>query len=246
MLNKLIVLLLKERAEGLPTSFSNLLEADLFRALCNIRPAIKASEELINLQNKYLQEQTLKRGVKDVSTFVYKENISLYQGDITRLKCDAIVNACNSQLLGCFTPLHNCIDNIIHTNAGIQVRIDCNDIMKGQNLANGDVVVTSAYNLPSNYIFHTVGPIVQNANVSQENMQDLKKCYINSLEKLKEKNLKTIAFCCISTGVYGYPKEAASKVAISTVKEWLKDNNDIKVIFNVFLDEDREYYERQL
>lgn len=246
MLNKLIKLLIKEIDETLPASFLNFSNEDLFRALCNIRLPIPANKELIDLQNKYLHVKTIKRGIVHVESFEYKNSITLWQGDITRLKCDAIVNACNSQLLGCFAPLHNCIDNVIHTNAGIQVRIDCNTIMQGQNLPNGEVIVTSAYNLPSKYIFHTVGPIVENANVTKQNREDLKKCYINSLEKAKQMNLKNIVFCGISTGVYGYPKDLACKLAVATVKEWLKSYEGINVVFNVFSDEDRINYEREL
>ena len=246
MLDRLIEILLDERKENISPNMSNLKKADIFRALCNTRPPIPASDEFISLQDKYLKRETLNRRIIDVDTLEYSNNVTLWQGDITRLNSDAIVNACNPALLGCFQPLHNCIDNIIHSYAGIQVRLDCNEIMKENELPNGDVVVTSAYNLPSKYIFHTVGPMVKNNRPTDMNISDLRKCYVNCLIKAKELKLKTVAFCCLSTGVYGYPKMQAAQLAVSTVQEWLSDNNGLKIIFNVFSDKDRLYYEQEL
>ena len=149
-------------------------------------------------------------------------------------------------MIGCFHPLHNCIDNVIHSAAGVQVRLDCNDIMRGREAENGEVIVTKAYNLPSRFIFHTVGPIVS-GGVTAKNENDLRKCYLNCLVKADEMNLNTLAFCCISTGVFGYPKEAAAKVAVETVREYkAKTNSSPKVIFNVFTEKDYAIYKRLL
>lgn len=244
-LDRLIEILCAERGE-MPPFLSPEQKTDYFRALCNVRPPSPVSEEFLRLQDKYLSERTKKRGIVDVNTFDYRNNIALWQGDITRLNADAIVNACNSALLGCFQPLHNCIDNCIHSFAGVQVRLDCDKIMKGGDEPNGQVKVTRAYNLPSKYIFHTVGPIVH-GKVTKQNEIDLRSCYLSCLNKAKETDLKSIAFCCLSTGVFGYPKDTACALAVKTVKTWQKQNGyDIKVIFNVFTDEDRYYYEREL
>lgn len=244
MLKKIIKLLINERENGLPREFEGLSDEDKFRALCNVREPKVVANELIKLQDEYLQKQTQKRGVVSVENF--KNGIALWRGDITRLNVDAITNACNSQLLGCFLPLHNCIDNIIHTNAGIQVRLDTQKIMQGNELPNGEVRVTKAYNLPSRYIFHTVGPIISNKCVTKNDEEDLRNCYINSLEMAKKMELKTIVFCCISTGVYGYPKKDAAKLACKSVKEWLVKNGSLNVVFNVFTDEDELEYKNEL
>lgn len=203
------------------------------------------SAEFLALQDEYLTKRRNERGIVRSRDLVFTHGVALFKGDITVLEADAIVNAANSAMLGCFHPLHNCIDNAIHSAAGVQVRLDCNDIMKGNEAENGEVIVTKAYNLPSKFIFHTVGPIV-NGRVTKENKSDLTKCYLNCLEKANEMRLKSIAFCCISTGVFGYPKEEAATVAIETVKEYLEKHGDIKVIFNVFTEEDYDIYRRKL
>lgn len=244
-LDRLIEILCAERSEKIPV-LSERQKPNYFRALCNVRPPLPVSEEFVRLQNEYLSERTKKRGVVDVNTFDYQNKIALWQGDITRLNSDAIVNACNSALLGCFQPLHNCIDNVIHSNAGVQVRLDCNDMMNGKQEPNGQVKVTMAYNLPSKYIFHTVGPIVY-GRVTKQNEADLQNCYLSCLNKAKEMNLTSIAFCCLSTGVFGYPKNMACTLAVQTVKTWQEQNDyDINIVFNVFTDEDRYCYEREL
>ncbi len=218
----------------------------LLRALFNVRPPKPASQEFLKVQNEYLTERKNERGVVDVKNLAYTDDISLFKGDITTLNADAIVNAANSAMLGCFCPNHACIDNAIHTFAGVQVRLDCNDIMKGSHAQNGEVIVTKAYNLPSKFIFHTVGPIV-NGRVTKENKSDLAKCYQNCLAKADEMKLDSIAFCCISTGVFGYPKKEAAKLAVQTVKEYkLNSNSNIKIIFNVFTEEDYGIYRRIL
>ncbi len=204
------------------------------------------SAEFLSLQDEYLSERKNECGIADVKNLVYSDGISLFKGDITTLNADVIVNAANSAMLGCFHPLHNCIDNAIHTFAGVQVRLDCNDIMKGREAENGEVIVTKAYNLPSRFIFHTVGPVVY-GRVTKENESDLAKCYRNCLAKADEMKLKSIAFCCISTGVFGYPKEEAALLAVKAVREYKEQTpSDVKVIFDVFEEEDYELYKRIL
>lgn len=246
ILDRLTEILCHERGENPPELLTEQQQADYFRALCNLRPPLPVSAEFIDLQDRYLKARTIARGIVDAAFLEYEDAIALWQGDMTRLNSDSIVNACNSALLGCFQPLHNCIDNIIHSNAGVQVRLDCNNMMQGSHLPNGDMVMTSAYNLPSRSIFHTVGPIVRNGQPSGQNIADLTKCYRSCLEKAREMGIETLAFCCISTGVYGYPKAQAAKIAVKAVREWLSRNNGLKIIFNVFLDEDKAYYEREL
>lgn len=218
----------------------------MLRALLNVRPPMPVSEKFLEIQDDYLTERKNERRVIDVNKLVYTHNIALFKGDVTTLGADAIVNAANSAMLGCFRPNHGCIDNAIHTFAGVQLRLECNAVMQGREAENGEVVVTRAYNLPSRFVFHTVGPIVC-GRVTKENEADLKKCYLNCLSKAEEANLESIAFCCISTGVFGYPKEEAALVAVKTVKEWLnKTKSDLKVVFDVFTEEDYDIYRRIL
>lgn len=246
MIDTLIEILCRERGEAPPGDLSTQEKADCFRSLCNVRPPLPVSDAFLALQDRYLQDKTIERGVVNVARLEYADSIALWQGDITRLNSDAIVNACNSALLGCFQPLHNCIDNVIHSNAGVQVRRDCHEIMQGSQLPNGEGVVTSAYNLPSKFIFHTVGPMVRGGYPSERHQADLRRCYRSCLEKAVELDIETLAFCCLSTGLYGYPKDLAARVAVATVREWLSTNGDLKIIFNLFLDEDKAHYEREL
>ncbi len=202
------------------------------------------SDEYYLKQDEYLKDILKSKTIVDVNELDYKDNISLYKGDITLLKADAIVNAGNNRLLGCFSPLHLCIDNCIHSFAGLQVRRDIMNILNGRLVNNSEVVVTKGYNLPSKYIFHTVGPIY---NGSKQNEIDLRNCYINCLDEATKLNLNNIVFCSLSTGVFGYPIEEASSIAINTVKEYLKKNySNIKVIFNLFSDKDYLVYEKKL
>lgn len=219
----------------------------LFRALVNVRMPKAASKEFLKIQDEYLREEIRQKGITDIADLLpLAPNVYLWQGDITTLKSDAIVNAANPAMLGCFHPLHNCIDNAIHSAAGVQVRLDCNKIMQGREAENGEIIVTKAYNLPSTYIFHTVGPIVY-GSVTGQNREDLNKCYLNCLRKAEEMEIGSIAFCCISTGVFGYPQEAAAELAVKTVKEYLNENSSkLKVIFNVFTEKDYEIYGRIL
>ena len=245
ILDRLIQILCEERGETVP-SISDKQKPDLLRALCNVRPPMPATKEFLRLQDEYLSQRTKERGIVDVNGFVYRNGIALWRGDITRLNADAVVNACNPALLGCFHPLHNCIDNVIHSAAGVQVRLDCNAVMHGGEEPNGRVKVTKAYNLPSRYIFHTVGPVVY-GSVTKQNRRDLESCYLTCLNVAAEMKFKTLAFCCISTGEYRYPKDEACRLAVQTVKKWkLQTGNSLKVIFNVYLKEDEALYEREL
>lgn len=230
----------------IPTSLEE--KKELYRALRNIRNPKTISEEYLKKQDEYLQNEIKEKGITDEKNIPFnKDIISIWQGDITTLKCDVIVNACNEYLLGCFVPGHKCIDNAIHSFAGIELREECNSIMKGKTLPNGKVVLTKGYNLPSKYIIQTVGPQVSGIPTKQD-IEDLRNCYFNSLELCKEKELKTIAFPCISTGLYGFPQDEASKIAINTIEEYLKNNKDVfeHIIFNVFKDEDLETYNNNL
>lgn len=243
---RLIKYLLEERNESIGIPSDEGSQKRMLRALLNVRPPMPVSAEFLSLQDEYLTERRNERGVTDVINLAYTDGISLLKGDITTLNADAIVNAANSAMLGCFHPLHNCIDNAIHTFAGVQVRLDCNDIMKGREAENGEVVVTKAYNLPSRFIFHTVGPVVC-GRVTKENEADLAKCYLKCLSKADEMKLHSIAFCCISTGVFGYPKEEAALLAVKVVQQYKAQTaSSLKIIFDVFTENDYELYRRIL
>ena len=182
-----------------------------------------------------------------ISELTPAENgIYLWKGDITTLKCDAIVNAANSGMTGCYMPCHSCIDNCIHTFAGTRLRYECHRIMEkqGHSEPTGKAKITAAYNLPCKYVRHTVGPIV-NGPLCSEHERLLESCYNSCLETAAENGIKSIAFCCISTGVFGYPQQQAAETAVKTVRKSL-ENNDIKVIFNVFKEDDYEYYKKLL
>ena len=221
----------------------------LLRSLLNVRMPQKVSNEFLEIQDSYLQEEISQKGITDISELEpIKNEIYVWQGDITTLKCDAIVNAANSQMTGCYIPHHRCIDNCIHSYAGMQLRYACYQIMEkqGKPEATGKAKITKAYNLPSRYILHTVGPIIY-STVTKKDEELLASCYRSCLEFAAAYRLESIAFCCISTGEFHFPKELATKIAIKTVKEYLKNETSIKkVIFNVFKDEDRDIYERYL
>ena len=241
----MIEILCAERGEAVP-KLAESQKANYFRALCNVRPPVPATEEFIRLQDDYLSKMTKERGIVDINTFSFNNGIALWRGDITRLNADAIVNACNSSLLGCFQPLHNCIDNVIHSNAGIQVRLDCNAIMQGREEANGKVRVTKAYNLPSRFIFHTVGPVVH-GQITDLNRKDLRNCYISCLNMAERMDLASITFCCISTGEFHFPNDAAANIAVTTVKKYLLETQcEMEVIFNVFKEADYKIYQKLL
>lgn len=220
----------------------------LLRSLMNIRPPYDISQEFLLVQNKYLSQEIIEKGITNANDLTsMKDKIYLWQGDITTLKCDAIVNAANSRLLGCFVPCHSCIDNTIHTYAGVQLRLACSKIMESKNFfaETGGAEITQAYNLPSDYIIHTVGPII-NSSLTQNDCLLLKLCYQSCLKAAEENNLKSIAFCCISTGEYHFPKQKAAEIAINTVTEFIQSSNIERVIFNVFKDKDYEIYRKLL
>ena len=220
----------------------------LLRSLMNIRPPKPAAKDFLDIQGEYLQEEKTKKGVITLADIPFvKSGIYLWQGDITRLSVDAIVNAANSGMLGCFVPCHGCIDNAIHSAAGIELRLECSRIMEKQKTEEpaGRAKITKAYHLPSRYVLHTVGPIIY-GEVTQRDCNLLSDCYRSCLELAAAYRLKSIAFCCISTGEFHFPNEAAAQIAIQTVKDYQKKNpGGMEVIFNVFKDCDYEIY-RQL
>lgn len=221
----------------------------LLRGLMNVRLPKPLDEKFLELQDEYLQSEILAKGIVDVNQIPeIAPKISLWQGDITRLNADAIVNAANSKLLGCFVPGHNCIDNAIHSAAGLQLRDECNRLMLEQAYPEpvGRAKITKAYNLPSKFVLHTVGPTVR-GNLTRKNCDDLESCYESCLELAEKNNLHSIAFCCISTGVFGFPNREAAEIAVKTVRNFLYNSVNInRVIFNVFKDFDREIYENIL
>lgn len=221
----------------------------LLRALLNVRMPYPASNEFLSIQNEYLKKRISENGITDLKELTPTANgIYLWQGDITTLKCDAIVNAANKKLLGCFCPNHKCIDNAIHTFSGIQLRQKCNEIMmrQGHDEETGRAKITPAYNLPSKYVIHTVGPIVDGV-LTKSDCDLLKSCYFSCLELADKSGAESIAFCCISTGEFCFPNDKAAEIAINTVEEYKeKTNSKIEVIFNVFKDKDREIYRRIL
>lgn len=233
------------------------------RSLMNIRMPRTVSAELLRLQDDYLQEELSEKGIvslSDIPTikeqygscFPFSEKISLWQGDITRLKVGAIVNAANSQMLGCFIPCHRCIDNAIHSAAGMQLRAECNYIMNQRRLRygrqyeepTGTATLTKAYNLPCDYVIHTVGPIVD-GGLKDKLRQELRNCYENVLKCCKQNQIKSVAFCCISTGEFHFPNDAAAEIALEAVTGFLRADNDFveRIIFNVFQENDRKIYE---
>ena len=228
----------------------------ILRSLMNIRMPKELSSEVMKVQDEYLTERAAEKGVVNLSDIpVIRDGLSIWQGDISRLSVDAIVNAANSQMLGCFVPMHTCIDNCIHTFAGIQLRAECSRQMKKMRARYGRdyeqptavPMLTDAYNLPAKKVIHVVGPIVQD-DLTPELEQDLADCYTNTLELCAENDLRSVAFCCISTGVFRFPNKRAAEIAVHTVKEWLEAHPGKmdRVIFNVFKDEDRRYYESEL
>ncbi len=225
----------------------------ILRSLMNIRMPREMSADVIHIQDEYLKERSKEKGVVTLSDIPeIRDGLSIWQGDITRLAVDAIVNAANSQMLGCFRPMHNCIDNCIHTYAGVQLRAECNRQMGqlrarfGRSYEQPTAVpmLTDAYNLPAKKIIHIVGPIVQ-YKLTSALEKDLADCYRNVLDMCAENDLKSVAFCCISTGVFSFPNRRAAEIAVETVKGWMSNHPGAvnRVIFNVFKDEDKIIYE---
>lgn len=222
----------------------------LLRSLFNVRPPKPVSEAFLQVQDAYLQEETARKGIVDWADLApVEEGIALWRGDITALRIDGIVNAANSQLLGCFYPCHGCIDNAIHTYAGVQLRLECARIMErqGHPEPTARAKVTGAYNLPARRVIHTVGPIAQ-GSPTDLHRRELAGCYRACLDAAAAEGLSSIAFCCISTGVFGFPRKEAARIAVDTVRGWLDAHPDagMRVVFNVFLGEDECIYRRML
>lgn len=258
----LIKYLLQERGEDifqLPSSEDS--KKKLYRALVNLREPDEISDDFLRAEDEYLINELSKReitNVDDIKTIneVYEnsnlknaDKICLWRGDITKLKIGAIVNAANSEGLGCFSPNHNCIDNQIHTFAGVRLRLECSENMKKLNgvLETGNAFITEAYNLPAEKVIHTVGPIIY-SEVGEKEESELANCYINSLDLAIENNVKTISLPCISTGVFCFPKELACNIALTTVDNYLSHNRDKieKIVFNLWSEEDVAIYERNI
>ena len=221
----------------------------LLRALLNIRMPKPVNNAFLTVQDAYLQEEIRQKGITSLADLEpLQKGLYLWRGDITTLRCDAIVNAANSQMLGCFCPNHGCIDNAIHTFAGVQLRLACDDLMKkqGHKERTGQAKITPAFNLPCKYVIHTVGPIVRGL-LTQQDCNLLASCYRSCLELADRNNLKNIAFCCISTGEFHFPNDKAAQIAIQTVKDYkVQTHSDIEVIFNVFKETDYNIYRELL
>lgn len=222
----------------------------LLRSLMNVRPPKPLKQDFLTLQDQLLSAETAEKGVVDVNTLpeTRTPGIVLWRGDITHLNADAIVNAANSALLGCFYPCHGCIDNAIHSAAGLQLREECRRIMEeqGHEEPAGLAKVTGAYNLPSRYVVHTVGPIVRGV-LKPEDCEQLAECYRSCFQAVLNMGLKSIAFCCISTGEFHFPADQAAAIAADTIKGCMSDiPNEMKVIFNVFKESDETLYRRIL
>lgn len=221
----------------------------LLRALFNVRMPKAANKKFLQIQDEYLQEELRLKGITDIASLTpVFPDIYLWKGDITTLQCDGIVNAANSQMLGCFCPNHGCIDNAIHTFAGIGLRQECATIMKEQGYEEptGTAKMTKAYNLPCRYVLHTVGPIV-NGNLTEKDERQLADCYRACLGLADKNGLQSLAFCCISTGEFHFPNEKAAEIAVRTVTDYkTQTKSKIKVIFNVFKETDYAIYARIL
>lgn len=223
----------------------------LLRGLMNVRPPLPVDPTFLKLQDEELGEQLNEKGIVCCGNLPATGRLALWQGDITRLDADAIVNAANSRMLGCFVPLHGCIDNAIHSAAGVQLRIASAEIMdkKGRLEPTGTAVITPGFNLPAKFVIHTVGPIVTESEPTEKQKGQLASCYVSCLMAAEAKGLQTIAFCCISTGEFHYPNREAAETAIASVSDYLRKhpNSSItKVVFNVFKDTDKEIYSELL
>lgn len=247
-LDFLIKYLIDERDETIDIPDDCQSKRALLRSLMNVRPPLKISDDFLKVQDELLTSETSNKDLtspEDIREVNGK--LMLWQGDITTLKVDAIVNAANSKLLGCFIPQHNCIDNVIHSASGVQLRAECNRIMQTQDHDEevGGAKITGAYNLPSKHVIHTVGPAIPyGSKPSKKDCDDLASCYNSCLDIASYNKLESIAFCCISTGVFNFPQDLAAKIAIKTVSQYLKSNEtSLKhIIFNVFTDKDYLIY----
>lgn len=247
LLTELIGELPRNRQPNIPDDSDD--QKRLLRSLMNIRPAAPVSETFLKVQDAYLQEENRRRGRVALADLTpVRPDIYLWRGDITTLCCGAIVNAANSGMTGCYQPCHNCIDNCIHTYAGIQLRLYCEELMENQGYEEptGLAKLTPAYNLPCDFVLHTVGPIVTGP-LTFSHRHQLASCYRSCLKLAEENSIKSIAFCCISTGVFMFPNEEAAKIAVDTVRAYKEEqNSEIEVIFNVFKEEDEKIYQRLL
>ena len=258
LLRKLVELLSQERGdmplvEGLSTDEL----WDTFRALVNTRPPRQADPYLLSLQDELLKGVLAEKGVTALANTQTSEldvRLHLWRGDICTLEVDAIVNAANSQMLGCWVPGHHCIDNAIHTFAGIQLRLECAHIMaqQGHDEPTGSAKITGGWNLPARHVLHTVGPIAD-GNPTQLHRAQLASCYTSCLDLAAKNGLHSVAFCCISTGVFGFPQRLAAPIAVDTVRDWLAKQDaslgapfDMDVVFNVFSEVDEKYYRELL
>lgn len=244
---KLLRFLLRER--GMIAAFSATYEKKrtLVRGYMNERAALPVPADILALQDQLFWTESVERGIVEPDTIAFNQHgIGHYQGDIARLSADAIVNAANSALLGCFRAGHNCIDNVIHSAAGMQLRDDCAKLIAAQQSEEpcGDAKITRAYNLPAKYVLHTVGPLVLR-EVTQADRAALRSCYLSCLDLCEEAGIRSVAFCCIATGVFNFPREEAAEIATGTVLNWKlrRPENKLKVIFNTFLDADAKIYD---
>ena len=236
------------RYRQMPVPDSRQERRDLFRALMNVRPPEPVSEEFLQVQDEELQALLAEKGVVEILR-IAQNGIVEWQGDITRLKVDAIVNAANSQMLGCFVPLHRCIDNAIHSAAGVQLRLACEEMMKGSDEPTGSARITPGFNLPAKHVIHTIGPIVTTPLPLRQQEAQLASCYTSCLDLANKYGLASIAFCCISTGEFRFPNDRACFIAVSTVRSWMASHleSSVKtVIFNTFKDIDHELYKNAL
>ncbi len=245
--DRLIRYLLKENEEYADVRVPGPLSEKrrLLRSLMNVRAPRPIGEDFLAAQDEYLREETARKGVTDIAGLTPVEpGIYLWQGDITTLRCGAIVNAANSGLTGCYIPCHGCIDNAIHTWAGVQLRLACAELMEkqGHEEPTGRARLTPAYNLPCDYVLHTVGPIIY-GRVTQEDRELLASCYRSCLELAQENGIGSVAFCCISTGEFRFPNREAAEIAVDTVRRY---RGSVEAIFNVFKDTDHEIYRELL
>ena len=252
--------------QNIPTGETAEEQRTILRSLMNIRMPGMLDQETLDIQDAYLLERNAEKGIvspSEIETVAaslgsshpFAPVLSIWQGDITRLAADAIVNAANSQMLGCFVPMHTCIDNCIHTYAGVQLRAECHRQMRALRRKYGAdyeqptavPMLTGGYNLPAKHVIHVVGPIVQ-GSLSPALEADLASCYRNVLDLCREHELRTVAFCCISTGVFRFPNDRAAEIAVETVTRWLEQHEGSidRVIFNVFKEEDLGLYEKLL
>ncbi|WP_028042532.1 protein-ADP-ribose hydrolase [Candidatus Stoquefichus massiliensis] len=243
-LKYLVEYLLKEKTINIDIPATDDELFSLYRSLVNIREAAPISKEFIEIEGLMLEEETNKKGIVELDK---SQRIIVWKGDITRLKVDVIVNAANNRMEGCFIPEHHCIDNAIHTYAGIELRNECHQIMTRQGFLEpvGKAKITKAYHLPSRYILHTVGPIIKDIITTKDEIL-LASCYESCLRLAEDHHLSSIAFCCISTGVYHFPPKRAAEIAVKTIQKYLQHSNIKQVIFNVFSDQDEEIYHQIL